>query len=137
MDAGTEKGEKIMKRLLDNLHKKNRYYNELFRIISGMIYDIQHEGREDEFRMLTDKRMNVMKAIDVLDNERRKIISSMPKQIQPHIKNLVLCREEPNGDAEKAIYIIAQENRKLLRKITTYNKNLDMQVKIFMSKTKI
>lgn len=124
-----------MKRLLYNLQKKNRYYNELFNIISGMIYDLQN-GKEDEFKMLIKKRAEVIKAVDALDSERRKVIESMSKTVQPHVKNLVICREEPENVMEKSIYAIAQENRKLLRKIMTYNKNLDMQVKMVISKSK-
>lgn len=124
-----------MKRLLDNLHKKNKYYNELFRIISGMMYDLQN-GKEEEFKMLIKKRAEVIKAVDALDSERRKVIESMSKTVQPHVKNLVICREEPVNAMEKSVYAIAQENRKLLRKIITYNKNLDMQVRLVISKSK-
>lgn len=124
-----------MKRLLDNLQKKNKYYNELFRIISGMMYDLQN-GKEDEFKKLIQKRTEIMQAIDVLDANRRKLIESMSKNVQPHIKNLVICREEPVNMTEKSIYTMAQENRKLLRKIITYNKNLDMQVRLVISKSK-
>ena len=124
-----------MRRLLDNLRKKNQYYNELFNIVSGMIYALRN-GREDEFRMLTDKRTEMMKAIDLLDNDRRKLVSSMNKAVQPHVKNLILCREEPKDVTEKSIYLMSQENRKLLRKIMTYTKNLDMQVKMVISQAK-
>ncbi len=135
MGTGSEKGENGMKRLLDNLRKKNQYYNELFNIVSGMIYALRN-GREDEFRMLTDKRMEMMKMIDGLDNDRRKIVSSMDKAIQSHVKNLILCREEPNDVMEKSVYLISQENRKLLRKIMTYTKNLDTQVKMVITQAK-
>jgi hypothetical protein len=134
--GSAEKGEKIMKRLFDNLQKKNQYYNELFKITSGMIYDVQNSGREAEFNMLVGKRMQVIKAIDALDIERKRFISSLREDVQPHIRNLTLGREQPRNAAEKAIYDIVQENRKLLRKIMTYNKNLDMQVKLAMTRSK-
>ncbi len=137
MDRGTEKGKEIMKRLLNNLRKKNKYYNELLKITSGMIYDIQNSGREKEFEMLVEKRAQIMKAIDTLDAERRQIISGFGTALQPHIKNLVMCKERPTGNDEKAVYDIAQENRMLLRKISSYTHNLDMQVKAMMAKTKI
>lgn len=137
MDRGTEKGEKIMKRLVDNLKKKNKYYNELFKITSGMIYDIQNSGREAEFEMLVEKRAQVIKSIDALDAERRKTVAGFDASKQPHIKALLLCREKPQNELERAVYMIAEENRKILRKIMTYNNNLNMQVKIFMSKAKV
>lgn len=125
-----------MKRLLDNLLQKNKYYNEFFKLTSGMIYDIQNGGREAEFEALVEKRTQTMKAVDVLDAEREKVILSFPKTEQAHIRNLIACRETPHNTQEQAVYNVAQENRKLLRKITTYTKNLDMQVKMLMSRMK-